>query len=103
MSEGTQVSFRDFAGAVMTGNMDAAARVLEQLLELDAAGATGAAQHFQRQSAEQGPPFMMKAMGLRTAVTGGDEAQIRSLLGECFGLADPELSRATAAVRRRFG
>lgn len=33
------------------------------------------------------PAFMPKAMGLRTAVTSGTDAEIAELLGECFALS----------------
>jgi hypothetical protein len=102
-SNQTPLTFRDFAGAVMTGNLEAAGQVLAQLLELPGPRAAQAAGHFQQQSTEQGPGFMMKAMGLRTAVTSGDDAQIAKLLGECFGLAGADLSGAVQAIRRRYG
>src|SRR5262245_56932061 len=63
-----ELTFRDFAGAIMQNDAGAAARVLEELLGLDAKAAAAAAAHFQAQMA-QGPQFMMKAMGLRTDVT----------------------------------
>ena len=62
------VTFRDFAGAIMKGDVEAAGHVLQPLLGLDAATARGAAQHFQAQSVAGGPAFMGKAMGLRSAL-----------------------------------
>jgi hypothetical protein len=97
------VTFRDFAGAIMKGDVDAAGTVLQQLLGLDAGGARAAAQHFQAQVAAQGPAFMGKAMGLRTAVAGGSDAEIGALLHDCFGLADAPLATATATVQRKPG
>ena len=95
-----EVTFRDFAGAIMRGDAEAAGAVLEQLLALDAATARGAAQHFQSQSTALGPAFMGKAMGLRTAVTSGSEAEIGALLRDCFGLDGAPLATAIAALRR---
>jgi hypothetical protein len=94
------VTFRDFAAAIMKGDGEAAGAVLEALLGLPAADARGAAQYFQARSAAQGPAFMGKAMGLRTAVAGGSEPDIAALLRDCFGLADAPLAAAVAALRR---
>jgi hypothetical protein len=96
-----EVTFRDFAAAIMRGDVDAAAGALQPLLGLDAATAGTAAQHFQAQSAAAGPAFMAKAMGLRTAIAGGSDAEIGGLLRDCFGLADAPLAGAIAALRRR--
>ncbi len=93
------VTFRDFAGAVMGGNAAAAATVLETLLALSTAEAAAATAHFQQQMAAGGPGFMGKAMGLRTAVASGTDAEIGALLGECFGLIEPACGRAVAALR----
>jgi hypothetical protein len=95
------VTFRDFAGAIMKGDLDAAGTVLEQLLGLDAAAAQGAAQHFHVQSRAQGPAFMGKAMGLRTALASGTDAEVAALLQDCFGLADAPLATAVATLRGR--
>jgi len=93
------VTFRDFAGAIMRGDVEAAGGVLQQLLGLDPATARGAAQHFQNQSTAIGPAFLGKAMGLRTAVTSGSEAEISALLRDCFGLDGAPLATALAALR----
>jgi hypothetical protein len=94
------VTFRDFAGAIMQGNVDAAGAVLQQLLGLEAGAARAAAQHFHAQSTAQGPAFMGKAMGLRTAMASGSDAEIGALLADCFGLADAPLASAIATLRR---
>ena len=94
------VTFRDFAAAIMKGDVEAAGGVLQTLLGLGADDARAAAQHFQAQSAAGGPAFMGKAMGLRTAVAGGVEADIAALLRDCFGLAEPQLGAAVAALRK---
>ncbi|MCX5746316.1 MAG: hypothetical protein NT062_27885 [Proteobacteria bacterium] len=96
------VTFRDFAGALIGGNDQgadaAAARVLEQLLALDPTAAAAATTHFRTQMAAN-PAFMGKAMGLRTAVTSGSEADIGALLVDCFALAPSAVPGAIAALR----
>jgi len=96
------VTFRDFAGAVMSGNAAAAASVLEVLLGLDRPTADAATAHFQREMTSGGPAFMGKAMGLRTAVTSGSDAEISALLADCFGLAQPAIAPALAALRAKY-
>jgi len=98
----TELTFRDFAAAAMAGNSDEAARVLGVLLALDEPTAAAAAAHFQEQSKTGGPQFMMKAMGLRQAVSAPDDAPARELLGECFGLDGATLDGAVAALRGRY-
>lgn len=95
----SDVTFRDFAGAIMKGDVDGAGAVLQQLLGLDADGGRAAARHFQAQMTASGPAFMGKAMGLRTAVTGGSPDEIGALLRDCFGLADAPLATAVATLR----
>ena len=97
----SQLTFRDFAGAVMEGNGARAAEVLSALLALDASSATAAADYFQKNIAAD-PAFMGKAMGLRAAVTGGSDADIGALLGECFGLKGGTLSAAVVALRKQY-
>jgi hypothetical protein len=94
------VTFRDFAAAIMMGNVDAAGAVLHQLLGLDSTRAQAAAQHFQAQATAGGPAFMGKAMGLRAALAGGNDAEIEALLRDCFGLADAPLATALATLKR---
>jgi hypothetical protein len=96
-----QLTFRDFAGAVMEGNSERAAEVLQQLLGLDASAAAAAASHFQSGMAGD-PAFMGKAMGLRTAVTGGSDSDIAKLLAECFGLKGPATESAVLALRKQY-
>jgi hypothetical protein len=98
-----QVSFRDFAGAVMGGKMETAAGVLVELLRLEPSSAAAAAAHFAEGMRSGGPDFMMKAMGLRTAVTSRDDGTTAALLGDCFGLQGDELGEAVAALRARYG
>ena len=94
-------TFRDFAAAIMKGDVDGAGAVLQPLLGLGASDARAAAQHFHAQSAAAGPAFMAKAMGLRTAIASGTDAEIGALLRDCFGLADAPLATATATLRGR--
>jgi len=98
-----ELTFRDFAAAIMKGDVAAAATVLEPLLGLEPIAAQAAAQHFQAQAAAQGPAFMGKAMGLRTAVSGGSHAEIGALLHDCFGLVDQPLATAVATLAPRRG
>jgi len=98
-----EVTFRDFAAAAMSGKSDEAARALGELLALSAEAAAAATAHFQDQAKTVGQPFLMKAMGLRGAVTAPEDAPARALLGECFGLDGEELDGAVAAVRARYG
>lgn len=95
------VTFRDFAAALMQGNAAAASGVLETLLALDPAQATRASEHFRARMAAD-PSFMQKAMGLRTAVTGGSDAEIGALLADCFGLDEAAQTASTAALRVRY-
>jgi hypothetical protein len=97
-----EVTFRDFAGAVMRGDAPAAAGILETLLALDPAAAAAATAHFQAQMTSGGPAFMGKAMGLRTAVQSGTDAEIGALLADCFGLAEPARASAVAALRTKY-
>jgi hypothetical protein len=95
------VTFRDFAAAIMKGDVDGAGAVLQPLLGLDGEQARAAAQHFHQQSTTAGPAFMGKAMGLRTALASGSDAEIAALLVDCFGLADAPLATAMATLGRK--
>ena len=97
----TQLTFRDFAGAIMGGDVARAAEVLGELLALDAAGATAATTHFQTNISAD-PAFMGKAMGLRTAVTSGTDAEIGALLADCFALKGAAVTSAVAELRKRY-
>lgn len=96
-----QLTFRDFAGAIMEANSARAAEVLGELLGLDASAATAAASHFQKNMTGN-PAFMGKAMGLRAAVTGGSDSDIRALLGECFGLSGAAAETAVLTLRKQY-
>ena len=45
---------------------------------------------------------MPKAMGLRTAVTSGTDAEIGDILVECFGLDAAQRETAVATVRTQY-
>jgi hypothetical protein len=97
----TELTFRDFAGAIMSGDSARAAEVLAVLLGLDAAAATAATEHF-RASMSADPTFVAKAMGLRTAVTSGTDDDIAALLADCFGLDAPSVPPAVNALRKLY-
>ena len=94
------VTFRDFAGAIMQGNIASAATVLETLLGLPTDQATASSEHFRSRMSD--PAFMPKAMGLRTAVTTGTDDEIGALLGDCFGLDDSAKPGAMATLKTRY-
>ncbi len=96
----TDVTFRDFAAAIMGNDAPAAEAVLATLLGLDASTATAATAHFRGRMAD--PAFMPRAMGLRTAVTTGSDADIGALLADCFGLVDAPATAALATLRTRY-
>jgi hypothetical protein len=95
------VTFRDFAGAVMANDSAKAGTVLAELLNLDAAQANAAAAFFFQNMMAGGPAFMGKAMGLRAAVESGSEDGIRSLLAECFDLRGDQATAAIAKLTQR--
>jgi hypothetical protein len=97
-----ELTFRDFAAAVADNDLPAATRILKTLLGLDERKAGAAAAHFRKQMSAQGQTFMMKAMGLRTALTSGKPEEIDSLLGECFGLTGADRETAAGALRQRY-
>jgi hypothetical protein len=97
----SELTFRDFAGAVMSNDTKRAGEVLEALLGLDAAAAARAATFFQ-QNATTNPAFMGKAMGLRTAVTSGSDEEIASLLRDCFDLEPSAVGAAVGVLRKKY-
>ena len=96
----SDATFRDFAGAVMRGDTATAAAVLRVLLGLGPEEAVAATDFFRDRVAD--PAFLPKAMGLRTAVTTGTDAEIAALLGDCFGLDGPARDAAVGALRQRY-
>ena len=95
------LTFRDFAAAIMSQDVDKASSVLEVLLGVDPDQARAAAEHFAVRM-QAGPEFLMKAMGMRQVVEAGDAPKLSELLGELFGL-DPALrERASATIRGTY-
>ena len=94
-----ELTFRDFAGAVMGTDRARAAEVLAALLKIDANRANAAVEHFMKGMAAGGPGFMGKAMGLRAAVTSGSDDDVRALLRDCFGLEGAAAETALGALR----
>src|SRR4051794_24064839 len=97
----SELTFRDFAGAIMGNDTARGAEVLAELLGLDAETALGATKHFQS-SMTSDPSFMSKAMGLRGAVTGGTDAEIAALVADCFGLTSESIPAAVTALRKKY-
>ena len=97
----SDITFRDFAGAIMQGDPQAASKVLQTLLGVDGDQAAAATAFFQEKMAT-GPEFMMKAMGMRTVVENKDEPGLVTLLGECFGLDGDTAKSAAGAVLSRY-
>ena len=95
-----ELTFRDFAGALMSGDRARAASVLATLLALPPDDAAAATAHFADRMKD--PAFMPKAMGLRTAVTTGSDDDIGAFLADCFGLDDAQRPAALAALRSRY-
>lgn len=95
----SELTFRDFAGAIMADDAKRAAEVLAVLLAIDEPAATAAVSHF-RDHAKADPAFMMKAMGLRAAVTGGTDDEMSTLLTDCFGIA--EVGPVVLALKKRY-
>jgi hypothetical protein len=93
-----ELTFRDFAGAMMQGNVDAGGVVLQTLLGLDAGVARTAAAHFLSQMTAAGPAFMAKAMGLRTAVASGARDDIAAVLRDCFALDGAAIDTAVTTL-----
>lgn len=96
-----EITFRDFAGALMGNDHALAAQHLQTLLGVDAATATAGTAHFAAQM-KASPEFMMKAMGMRNVVTSGDRAGLVTLLGECFALSDVVAAEAADNVLGRY-
>lgn len=97
----SDVTFRDFAGALMGNDDDAAASTLQTLLGVDdAKAARGTASFKEKMQAD--PQFMMKAMGMRRAVEAKDEAQLAVLIHECFELPEDEAAPAAKHLLARY-
>jgi hypothetical protein len=98
----SDVTFRDFAGAVMSNDMPRATQALETLLGLPSDQAEVATQHFRGRATSGDPTFLPKAMQLRNAVTSGTDEEIFAILVDCFGLAPEQRASVITAVRSRY-
>jgi hypothetical protein len=81
------VTFRDFAGAIMSNDVDRARGLLEALLGIESGS---------------GPEFMMKAMSMRQVVEARDASRLSELLGELFGVQGDDLARALSTISSRY-
>lgn len=100
MSASNSPTFRDFASQIFASDLEGASRTLETLLGVSPEASRTAAEYFQRQTSD--PAFLPKAMSLRTAVEGTDDAFIGSLLIDCFGLDSATAQSATTTLRARY-
>jgi len=95
------VTFRDFAGALMANDDAKCASVLSTLLGVDEPTAQAAAAHFKSEM-QKDQSFMMKAMGMRTVVEGKDEAGAARLIGEVFGFDDAASADAAKTLMAHY-
>jgi uncharacterized MAPEG superfamily protein len=95
-----ELTFRDFAGAIMRGDDAGAATTLATLLALTGDQARASTAHFRARTTD--PAFMAKAMSLRTAVTSGTDAEITALLHDCFALDGDAATSALATLRAHY-
>jgi uncharacterized protein (DUF2345 family) len=95
------VTFRDFAGAIMGNDTARAGEVLQILLGVSAEAGVAASAYFHAHMTAD-PSFMAKTMGLRAAVTSGTDAEIAALLGDCFGLTGDAIPPAVTTLRRHY-
>ncbi len=93
-------TFRDYAMAVMQGQVPQAIEHLQILLGLTAEPATTATAFFQGQAKLSA--FLPKAMGLRAAVESGSDEDIWKILVDCFGLTPEQRGGVIGAVRVRY-
>ena len=100
MTQADNLTFRDFASQIFSGDLSGASKTLAILIGLPSERAEAAAAHFQSQTSD--PSFMPKAMSLRTAVQGDDDQAIAALLTDCFGLTENENTTAISALRQRY-
>ena len=97
----SDITFRDFAGALMGEDHALAAKHLQALLGVDAETAARGTEHFVTQM-KASPEFMMKAMSMRTVVEAGDRAALAVLLADCFALDADTVAKATDVVLGRY-
>jgi hypothetical protein len=96
-----EITFRDFAGALMGGDEAQAAAHLGTLLGVDAETARAGTEHFKAQMSAN-PAFMQNAMAMREVVQGKDRARLVPLLVECFALSEATAASAADTVLSRY-
>jgi hypothetical protein len=96
-----EITFRDFAGALMGGDEAQAATHLAALLGVDDPTARAGTAHFKAQMSSN-PAFMQKAMAMREVVQGRDRERLVTLLGECFALPAETAQAAADTVLARY-
>ncbi len=96
-----EITFRDFAGALMGNDHALAAQHLEALLGVDGATAAAGTEHFVAQM-KASPAFMAKAMSMRSVVEGADRGALVALLAECFALPAPTAESAADTLLSRY-
>ena len=101
VTDSPKTTFRDFAGALMEADQAKASRALQTLLSLDEEAAGRATAHFAAQMSND-PSFMMKAMGMRTAVESKNPGEVQSLLEECFALASDQASASAKSLLAQY-
>ncbi len=95
------VSFRDFAGALMSNDDAKAANVLCTLLGVDLAAGQAGTIYFKTEM-QKDQAFMMKAMGMRTVVENKDEGGAATLIGECFGFDETASAKAAKTLMAHY-
>jgi hypothetical protein len=96
-----EITFRDFAGALMGGDTTGAAAHLQTLLGVDESIARAGTEHFGTQM-KASPEFMMKAMAMRTVVTNKDRPGLVTLLQECFALSADIAEKGADTLLARY-
>lgn len=82
-------TFRTFAAEIQSGDLDAAAATLADLLHLEPARARTCCEVFVGHM-QTDAEFLAKAMSLRKHIASGSLNAVLMLLYECFGLQGPE-------------
>ncbi|MEM1029125.1 MAG: hypothetical protein AAGN82_02190 [Myxococcota bacterium] len=95
------VTFRDFAGALMAQDDAKAGSVLETLMGVDAATAAAGVSFFQAEM-KKSPDFMMKSMEMRGAVEQRDEAKLTELIAACFGYGPEAAAEAATTLLAHY-
>jgi hypothetical protein len=100
-AKATQLSLQAFAAQIQAGDVLAAGKTLESLLDLDESRALACAATFaQRVRGEAG--FFRRVIQLRKQIQSGDNQRVVVLLADCFGLSQPEAAAVVQTLRRRL-